>query len=505
MTTNNVVKLIDFGTAVVFHYPGGGAHQKASGIVGSDPYLAPEVITQQSYDPRKTDVWSVAIIFMCMILRRFPWKIPDAKADPSFRSFVNAHPELSQKPAPRVSPLTNGQTVQGHTTPSEVDSSQGTTPRKSAPAPVDLNNSTPFDGSNSPSQYSQRSSNTDAEAVLSAFETSSIPDSLDTEFTLYTHVSDESGSSDDLSHDVSLAHFLPGGTGGTRSFSVTTLPAVLSNGLMPRAESPTQLDASVEIFARPGASTESLPTSPTLSPTYQGMRTPILVSRAAASSTAVGTSLDDLPTPTLKRQMVISTRTRASTIHGPLSPVSVEPLDAELDAVDAVQEHEENVAPEECSNGTSISEKESTPTPVQKAAVRRHRVNSAASVATHSGYIGTAESIFLLLPRETRPAIRRMLFVEPEGRCTLTDLLKGRGKTSGLLCGCNRHAGDSHSQGIDTPPGVCQDHDLSAEEEDDGDAWLKSIKTCSAHGVSQANHAHIKVAVEEKAQKRRFF
>jgi hypothetical protein len=126
-------------------------------------------------------------------------------------------------------------------------------------------------------------------------------------------------------------------------------------------------------------------------------------------------------------------------------------------------------------------------------------------VATHSGGIGSAESIFLLLPRETRPAIRRMLHVEPEARCTLTDLLKGRGKTSGLLCGCQRHKGEqSSSRGIDTPPGPCQDHDLSADEEDDGDAWLKNIKTCSTPGVIP-EHTHIKVAVEDKAHKRRFF
>ncbi|KAI0050941.1 Pkinase-domain-containing protein, partial [Auriscalpium vulgare] len=89
MTTDNVVKLIDFGTATVFHYPG-KAQQKATGIVGSDPYLAPEVITTESYDPRKTDVWSLAIIFMCMVLRRFPWTIPDPKTDASFRSFVHS-------------------------------------------------------------------------------------------------------------------------------------------------------------------------------------------------------------------------------------------------------------------------------------------------------------------------------------------------------------------------------------------------------------------------------
>ncbi|KIJ34671.1 hypothetical protein M422DRAFT_181813, partial [Sphaerobolus stellatus SS14] len=97
MTENNVVKLIDFGTATVFHYPG-KAQTLATGVVGSDPYLAPEVISKEAYDPRKTDVWSVAIIFLCMVLRRFPWKIPDQKTDHSFRSFVQAHPDLCVKP-----------------------------------------------------------------------------------------------------------------------------------------------------------------------------------------------------------------------------------------------------------------------------------------------------------------------------------------------------------------------------------------------------------------------
>jgi serine/threonine protein kinase len=102
MTKGDVVKLIDFGTAVVFAYPGTGtppipsngvtgyvsgalnascstpphpndppsgphSHARlipASGIVGSDPYLAPEVLGGGSYDPRKTDVWSVGVIFV---------------------------------------------------------------------------------------------------------------------------------------------------------------------------------------------------------------------------------------------------------------------------------------------------------------------------------------------------------------------------------------------------------------------------------------------------------
>ncbi|KAF8312011.1 Pkinase-domain-containing protein, partial [Clavulina sp. PMI_390] len=96
MTTDNIVKLIDFGTATVFHYPG-KATVKATGVVGSDPYLAPEVLSQDSYDPRRTDVWSVAMIFLCMVLRRFPWKLPDPKNDASYKAFVNAHPDLTIK------------------------------------------------------------------------------------------------------------------------------------------------------------------------------------------------------------------------------------------------------------------------------------------------------------------------------------------------------------------------------------------------------------------------
>ena len=97
MNTANIVKLIDFGTATVFHSPG-KSKVVATGVVGSDPYLAPEVLSQQTYDPRLTDVWSCAIIFLCMILRRFPWKLPDMKTDPSYRLYVNSHPELCSPP-----------------------------------------------------------------------------------------------------------------------------------------------------------------------------------------------------------------------------------------------------------------------------------------------------------------------------------------------------------------------------------------------------------------------
>lgn len=40
------------------------------------------------YDPQAVDIWSLAIIFCCMSLRRFPWKLPRA-TDVSFKLFAS--------------------------------------------------------------------------------------------------------------------------------------------------------------------------------------------------------------------------------------------------------------------------------------------------------------------------------------------------------------------------------------------------------------------------------
>ncbi|QLQ80327.1 hypothetical protein HG537_0D03280 [Torulaspora globosa] len=86
VNSQGILKLIDFGSAVVFQYPYEPDIVPAKGIVGSDPYLAPELLVQVSYDPRPVDVWSIAITFYCMSLRRFPWKAPRTNYT-SFRLF----------------------------------------------------------------------------------------------------------------------------------------------------------------------------------------------------------------------------------------------------------------------------------------------------------------------------------------------------------------------------------------------------------------------------------
>lgn len=96
LTTDGILKIIDFGSAVIFKYPYDqyGSRQEdlihyCHGVVGSDPYLAPEVITHLNlYNPQPVDLWSIAIIYCCMTLKRFPWKIPHPEKDNSFKLYA---------------------------------------------------------------------------------------------------------------------------------------------------------------------------------------------------------------------------------------------------------------------------------------------------------------------------------------------------------------------------------------------------------------------------------
>ncbi|GCF00786.1 serine/threonine protein kinase [Zygosaccharomyces mellis] len=87
MTMDGILKLIDFGSSVVFRYPMETGVTPAHGIVGSDPYLAPEVLSHtKCYEPQCADIWSIGIIYCCMMLKRFPWKVP-RDTDENFKLF----------------------------------------------------------------------------------------------------------------------------------------------------------------------------------------------------------------------------------------------------------------------------------------------------------------------------------------------------------------------------------------------------------------------------------
>lgn len=94
VTDQGIVKIIDFGSSVVYRYPDSDRTYDCHGVVGSDPYLAPEAAGKGRYLPTPTDIWSSAIVLCCMLMRKFPWKAP-RMSDSSFKAFVAEEPDGS--------------------------------------------------------------------------------------------------------------------------------------------------------------------------------------------------------------------------------------------------------------------------------------------------------------------------------------------------------------------------------------------------------------------------
>lgn len=138
VSEHGIMKIIDFGSAHVFKYPFESGIVLASGelcvlrasrdaqmltsvtgIVGSDPYLAPEVYEEKKYDPQAVDIWSLAIIYCCMTLRRFPWKLPRL-SDNSFKLFA-AEPTPGHDPKKLLLPPSSSTTALSDTPARDFD------------------------------------------------------------------------------------------------------------------------------------------------------------------------------------------------------------------------------------------------------------------------------------------------------------------------------------------------------------------------------------------------
>ncbi len=428
MTVGNVVKLIDFGTATVFYYP--GKHNiLASGVVGSDPYLAPEVLNKDQYDPRLTDVWSVAIIFMCMILRRFPWKIPDTKTDMSYKLYVNTHPELCKKPispnrsntlalpstsklAPIARVPSRGSMASSHTMVDSVFSDETASTTGTVRVGEDDSGTTAKNGQSAAAHDIQR--------MKQALQVTAMHEGQESR---QSSNSDHSSSSDSNSHPMQLQH------------------------------SPKEMDRSVLQLGRPGDSTASLPASRHVTEHETPLPPPPKIQDSSDESNA----LNKVVTPRIRA----ATSPAGFSQSTPGSPTRTRPLDS------------------------------------PKVQAPRPRTDSSATFQS-----GGAESIFRLLPRESRGAISRMLAVETSLRCTLSELLRGTDSGDGLHCDC----------GAADCGGTMQVHAQLKREGyfegmDQGDEWLKNIECCSHPGANSSSpswHTHIKVQAEE-TKKKKFF
>lgn len=83
------------------------------------------------YDPTAVDIWSLAIIFCCMTLRRFPWKQPRL-TDNSYKMFA-ADPSPGHDPAKLVMPVSRSMNDLNSTPPRDIDFEQER--KKATPAP----------------------------------------------------------------------------------------------------------------------------------------------------------------------------------------------------------------------------------------------------------------------------------------------------------------------------------------------------------------------------------
>jgi serine/threonine protein kinase len=100
------------------------------------------VFTERNYDATKVDVWSLAIIFCCMTLRRFPWKCPKP-TDSSFKLFLTqpSDDELASSlypghPKPQSKSEPASRAPSGHTEHYHHHHNQSTGTAASEPVPA---------------------------------------------------------------------------------------------------------------------------------------------------------------------------------------------------------------------------------------------------------------------------------------------------------------------------------------------------------------------------------
>lgn len=74
---------------------------------------------EKKYDPQAVDIWSLAIIYCCMSLRRFPWKLPRL-SDNSFKLFA-AEPTPGHDPKKLLLPPSSSATALSDTPARDFD------------------------------------------------------------------------------------------------------------------------------------------------------------------------------------------------------------------------------------------------------------------------------------------------------------------------------------------------------------------------------------------------
>lgn len=81
------LKIADFGVSEVFKVCWEKEPHLSKGVIGSDPYIAPEEFMGLEYDAREADVWACGIVYYAMTYHGNPWRHA-IKDDLKYSSFL---------------------------------------------------------------------------------------------------------------------------------------------------------------------------------------------------------------------------------------------------------------------------------------------------------------------------------------------------------------------------------------------------------------------------------
>ncbi|KAI8975301.1 kinase-like domain-containing protein [Mycotypha africana] len=111
LTTTGCLKISDFGSAACFKEDNDDDDDEESddddndcnkihlvrGLVGSEPYIAPEEFTKKSYDARLVDVWSCGIIYMAMRKSTHLWQVAKSGEDEAYDKYLKFRQLLDEE------------------------------------------------------------------------------------------------------------------------------------------------------------------------------------------------------------------------------------------------------------------------------------------------------------------------------------------------------------------------------------------------------------------------
>lgn len=88
LTADGNLKITDFGTSECFSYAWESTIHLFQGVIGSAPYIAPELYMGKEYDLRPADVWACGVVYMAMRTGRQLWRSANANEDEFYQEYL---------------------------------------------------------------------------------------------------------------------------------------------------------------------------------------------------------------------------------------------------------------------------------------------------------------------------------------------------------------------------------------------------------------------------------